>query len=289
MPNQQIDGLKINDVVYDFTLSSSTTLTISTISTTASAYFAGTSIKALTNTNQLLISTTSGSPGFKFTKTSSASTIDVYSDEYIVHDTAGGYNITINNTISDKATINISATDISGLNNGNLGIGPKIKLNGRYASIETGTLNTYTSYGLEKITYTPVVNGSPIEVNLKLPNITAAGTYSLATTDITLYTLNNTQYNLGSGGKPSFWAPTYQPGTTDNKRYILGSSSTTNINTVSTNNNCYMQSGVLYSKDRKTTNLMVGSSTTSVYNNSQMSTLRFSLSGGILYIWAGND
>ena len=57
-------------------------------------------------------------------------------------------------------------------------------------------------------------------------------------------------YNSGT----NIYAPTSQLAASNDKRYLVGSSSTTSMNTENTNANCYMQNGHLYSNGNQVMN-----------------------------------
>ena len=107
----------------------------------------------------------------------------------------------------------------------------------------------------------------------------------IATTDNGTLSVNGTAYKLDSTSKPSIYAPTSSISTTNNQRYLLGSSSTTSISTTNTNGSCYMQSGVLYSNGRKCTSVMAGTASSSSGNTAQKTGLRLGFTNSTLYIW----
>lgn len=64
-------------------------------------------------------------------------------------------------------------------------------------------------------------------------------------------TYNRITLNGVDKPSPDFYAPISEINTSTHKRMLVGSASTTNITTVNTNDNVYMQNGALYSEDKK--------------------------------------
>lgn len=139
-----------------------------------------------------------------------------------------------------------------------------------------GTLYTYS-------TIARTVSDKTLTLNI--PSATSTTSKTLATTDNGTLSVNGSSYTLSSATKPSIYTATSAISTTTSKRYLLGSSSQTGMSTTSTNASCYMQSNILYSNGRKTTNILTGTSTTSTNNATERNTMRIGFTNLTLYIW----
>ena len=77
------------------------------------------------------------------------------------------------------------------------------------------------------------------------------GTDYFTAADISSLNIPNITLNGSNNKNPNFYAPISAINTSTHKRMLIGSAATTNITTVNTNDNIYMQNGALYSEDKK--------------------------------------
>ena len=77
------------------------------------------------------------------------------------------------------------------------------------------------------------------------------GTDYFTSSDIASLNIPNITLNGSNNKNPNFYAPISAINTSTQKRMLIGSAATTNITTVNTNDNIYMQNGALYSEDKK--------------------------------------
>ena len=112
--------------------------------------------------------------------------------------------------------------------------------------VENLTNKTYNGFTLNNACAKDIVDSTSAE---------AIGTSDKVPTERDVFyglpTINNSHsYNSDT----KIFTPTSQLSETNEKRYIVGSSSTSSMNTEQTNSNCYMQSGHLYSNGNQVMN-----------------------------------